>query len=157
MRGWEKRLGDRERRRIGLVWSGSGTHVNDRNRSLALETLQPLLQADADFISLQVEHRLADAAILSLMRDVSGDLKDFADTAGLIECLDLVISVDTAAAHLAGALGKPVWILLPFVPDFRWGLKGSASPLYPSARLFRQPSAGAWDAVIAEVVRALRP
>jgi hypothetical protein len=86
---------------------------------------------------------------------VSGELKDFADTAALIEALDLVITADTAVAHLAGALGKPVWILLPFVPDFRWGVSGAATPLYPSARLFRQPSAGAWDQVIANVVRVL--
>jgi hypothetical protein len=155
-RAWKRRLGDRDRRRIGLVWSGSAAHVNDRNRSLPPDLLAPLLSADADFISLQVEHRLEDRPVLACVRDVSEDLKDFADTAGLIEALDLVISVDTAVAHLAGALGKPVWILLPFVPDFRWGLKGKASPLYPSARLFRQPSAGAWDAVVAEVVRALR-
>jgi tetratricopeptide (TPR) repeat protein len=155
VRAWKTRLGDRERKRIGLVWSGSAAHVNDSNRSLPPAALEPLLKADADFISLQVEHRPQDAGLLTRVRDVSGDLKDFADTAGLIEALDLVISVDTAAAHLAGALGKTVWILLPFVPDFRWGLKGSSSPLYPGARLFRQPSAGAWDAVVAEVVRAL--
>lgn len=157
-RAWKRRLGDRERRRIGLAWSGSARHVNDRNRSLPLAALQPLLQADADFVSLQADYRPEDAALLAAgrVRDVSRDLKDFAETAALIAALDLVICVDTAVAHLAGALGKPVWILLPSVPDFRWGPTGSRSPLYPSARLFRQPSAGAWDTVVAEVLRALR-
>jgi tetratricopeptide (TPR) repeat protein len=158
VRDWKARLGDRERRRIGLAWSGSALHRNDRNRSLPPEALAPLLRADADFVSLQVEHRPPDAHILASGRvcDVSGELKDFADTAGLIAALDLVIAVDTAVAHLAGALGKPAWILLPFTPDFRWGLGSARTPLYPSARLFRQPSAGAWDEVMAQVVRALR-
>jgi tetratricopeptide (TPR) repeat protein len=158
VRAWRTRLGDGDRRRIGLAWSGSALHHNDRNRSLPFAALEPLLKLDADFVSLQTEYRPGDAAWLasSRVRDVSGDLKDFAETAGLIEALDLVITADTAVAHLAGALGKPVWILLPFVPDFRWGLGSATSPLYPSARLFRQASAGAWDGVIAEVVRALR-
>ena len=117
-----------------------------------------MLSVDAEFVSLQAEHRSGDEAVLGSgrVRDVSGDLEDFADTAGLIAALDLVIAVDTAVAHLAGALGKPVWILLPSTPDFRWGLGSTGTPLYPSARLFRQPSAGAWDEVVAEVVRVLR-
>ena len=155
---WEGSLGPRVRQRIGLAWSGSAAHVNDRNRSLPLAVLQPLLEVDADFVSLQADYRPGDAAWLRAsgrIIELSGELDDFANTAGLIEALDLVISVDTAVAHLAGALGKPVWILLPFVPDFRWGLRGGDSPLYPSARLFRQPGPGAWEAVIAEVVQAL--
>ena len=155
---WARRLGPRRGRRIGLAWSGSAAHVNDRNRSLPAVALEPLLEADAEFVSLQAQYRDGDRAWLeaSGVRDVSGDLGDFADTAGLIEDLDLVISADTAVAHLTGALGRRVWILLPFVPDFRWGLGRTETPLYPSARLFRQPAPEAWGAVIAEVARALR-
>lgn len=154
---WRARLGPREERRIGLAWSGSAVHFNDRNRTLPLSALDPVLKSQADFFSLQVDYRPGERETLAAkgVRDVSDQLEDFADTAALIERLDLVITADTAVAHLAGALGKPVWILLPFVPDFRWGLKGGTTPLYPSARLFRQPRRGAWDEVIGKVVRAL--
>jgi tetratricopeptide (TPR) repeat protein len=155
---WERRLGARRRRRIGLAWSGSAAHANDRNRSLPFSALEPLLETDADFVSLQVNYRPDDETWLRAsgrVLDVSDGLKDFADTAGLVEALDLVIAADTAVAHLAGALGKPAWILLPFVPDFRWGLGRRSSPLYPSASLYRQPRAGAWEAVVAAVVRDL--
>lgn len=157
-RAWRARLGESGRRRIGLAWSGNALHRNDRNRSLPIGTLELLLKAEAEFVSLQTAHRPQDARLIAPsgpVRDVSDQLRDFADTAGLIKALDLVVTVDTAVAHLAGALGKPVWILLPFVPDFRWGLGSSTTPLYPSARLFRQPKRGAWEAVVAEVGRAL--
>jgi tetratricopeptide (TPR) repeat protein len=155
---WARRLGPRASRRIGLAWSGSAAHVNDRNRSLPGAALGPLLGIGAEFVSLQAVYREGDRGWLtsSGVRDVAGHLADFADTAGLIEDLDLVIAVDTAVAHLAGAMGKPVWILLPFVPDFRWGLGRSDTPLYPGARLFRQPGPRDWEAVIAKVASALR-
>jgi tetratricopeptide (TPR) repeat protein len=155
---WRARLGPRTRRRIGLAWAGSATHENDRNRSIALRALLPLLDADADIFSLQREYRPADEAVLRAdgrIRSHAEALEDFSDTAALIEPMDLVISVDTSAAHLAGALGKPVFVLLPWVPDYRWGLERDDSPWYPAARLFRQPRAGDWDSVIAEVAAAL--
>jgi hypothetical protein len=128
---WRTRLGPQTRRRIGLAWSGSATHTNDRNRSIPLATLSPLLGAEAEFISLQPDYREADAAVMGAdgrIADWSGALADFTDTAALIAALDLVITADTAVAHLAGALGRPVWILLPWAPDYRWGLSGETSP-----------------------------
>jgi tetratricopeptide (TPR) repeat protein len=158
---WAARLGTRRRPRVGLAWSGRPTHGNDVNRSVPVSTLAPLLEADAEFISLQTEYRQADRAFLQAdgrIADYAAELKSFGDTAALIEALDLVICVDTSVAHLAGALGKPLRIMLPFSPDFRWGLTSSGTPWYPTARLLRQATRSDWssvvDAALAEV-RAL--
>jgi tetratricopeptide (TPR) repeat protein len=155
---WAGRLGPRTRPRIGLAWSGSRIHPNDQNRSLPLETLLPLLDADADFVSLQVEHREADEALLRAdgrIRRFDGEIRSFMDTAALIEQMDLVIAVDTSVAHMAGALGRPVWLMLARTPDYRWHLGREDSPWYPSARLFRQPAFGDWDGVAREIGKAL--
>ncbi|MDU6243732.1 MAG: tetratricopeptide repeat-containing glycosyltransferase family protein, partial [Bradyrhizobium sp.] len=115
---WEQRLGSHQRLRVGLVWSGNPHQGNDRHRSMPLSTLLPLLDLDADFISLQKEPRPADQALLiqqSHIIDVSGDLTDFVETAALISCLDVVISVCTSVAHLAATLGRPTWIMLPYL------------------------------------------
>jgi tetratricopeptide (TPR) repeat protein len=156
---WNERLGPRHRPRVGLVWSGSPRHKNDRNRSLKLRALLPLVNLDALFVSLQREVRTDDAAVLKDRANIihfGEELRNFADTAALISNLDLVISVDTSVAHLAGALSKPVWVLLPFIPDWRWLLDRDDSPWYPSARLFRQDESRAWEGVVARVHRALR-
>ncbi|MCA3418267.1 MAG: tetratricopeptide repeat protein [Roseomonas sp.] len=152
---WHQRLP--AGRRIGLVWSGSQMHANDANRSLALAKISPLFQPGDVWVSLQKEVRDRDRAALeaSGILDVSAELGDFADTAALISALDLVISVDTSVAHLAGAVGKPTWVMLPFAPDFRWLLDREDSPWYPSMRLFRQSRAGDWDGVVARIGEAL--
>ena len=154
VRAWEVRLGPRHRMRVGLVWSGNATHTNDRNRSIPLRALLPLLDADADFVSLQKEPRPDDEAVLAERTDIvdlTGHLADFVETAALVTCLDLVISVDTSVAHLAAALGKPTWILLPHTPDFRWLLDRNDSPWYPSVRLFRQSESRDYAEVLARV------
>jgi hypothetical protein len=145
------------RPRVGIVWSGSRMLLNDRNRnrSIPLDELNPLFEAQADFISLQHDVRDSDRASLAelekrgVLRDVAPRLTTFADTAALISRLDLVIGVDTAVAHLAGALGKPVWIALPFIPDWRWQLERSDTPWYATARLVRQTARGDWAGVVA--------
>jgi tetratricopeptide (TPR) repeat protein len=158
---WERRLsecaGSANKRRVGLVWSGNPRHTNDHNRSIPLRVLLPLLAADATFVSLQKEVRPEDQAVLrtSGIIDLSSDLTDFVETAALVNCLDLVISVDTSAAHLAAALGQPTWILLPYLPDFRWLLDRDDSPWYPTARLFRQGERRDWAEVIERVRHAL--
>ena len=142
---------------IGLAWAGRPTHKNDFNRSVSLDVLKPLFElSGATWISLQIDTR-HDAAISAglPLRDLRPQITDFADTASAVGALDLVISVDTAVAHLAGALGKDVWILLPFSPDWRWLMNRVDSPWYPSARLFRQQSAGDWGEVIKRVASAL--
>jgi tetratricopeptide (TPR) repeat protein len=155
---WRDRL-PRRRPLIGLVWSGERSHDNDRNRSLRLETLLPLLQTpDATFVSLQHEARDEDAALLqeqSAIVHVGDRLHDFADTAAAVSLLDAVISVDTAVAHLAGAMGKSLLLLLPFGADFRWLRGRDDSPWYPTARLFRQPEFGDWASVIEALRREL--
>ena len=138
---WEAFLGSKARPRIGMVWSGNPEHTNDRNRSLPLKALKPLFDTAAQFVSLQKNARESDLAVLREhdgILDAAPELESFADTAALIQRLDLVISVDTSVAHLAGALGKPVWILLPYVPDYRWLVDRDDSPWYPTARLYRQ-------------------
>jgi tetratricopeptide (TPR) repeat protein len=157
-RSWNARLGPRKRFCVGLAWFGRPDHKNDHNRSLKLNTLLPLLDCDASFISLQREVRPCDSVLLKDRTDLihfGDELNNFSDTAALISNLDLVISVDTSVAHLAGALGKPVWILLPNVPDWRWLLDREDSPWYPTARLFRQNRTRTWDDVIIRVREAL--
>jgi hypothetical protein len=145
--------------RVGVVWSGNPTHKDDHNRSIAFERLSPLFDIpNVSFVSLQRELRDSDAALLAAearMSDIGRHFDDFADTAAALACMDLVISVDTSVAHLAGALGKPVWVLLPLCPDWRWLIERDDSPWYPSARLFRQPAIGDWESVIGEVRAAL--
>jgi tetratricopeptide (TPR) repeat protein len=158
-KNWDARLGPRTRRRIGLAWTGNAENTRDKERSISLRALAPLLDIDATFVSLQKDVRAEDAAAL---KDYSGilhfgdELEDFCDTAALIAQLDLVVSVDTSVAHLAGAMGKPVWIMVTFIPDWRWLLDRDDSPWYPTARLFRQTNVDGWDGVIARVHDSLR-
>ena len=146
---WRNESGrhDSNRFKVGLSWAGNPTHVNDRNRSLSLAALGPLAQVQGvSFYSLQKgdSARQPRPSGLELI-DRTEDLKDFADTAALVANLDLVISVDSAVAHLAGAMGKPVWTLLPFTADWRWLLEREDSPWYPTMRLFRQAARGDWE------------
>ncbi len=159
---WRQRLDERlppGLKRIGLAWTGRPTHPNDRRRSVRLERLTALAEAGrANFVSLQKPMPPADIAAIPRfpgMTDTAEELTDFGETAALIANLDMVITVDTAMGHLAGALGKPVWILIPKAADWRWMLERSDSPWYPTARLFRQKTPGAWDPVLAEVTAAL--
>jgi len=155
---WRERVGDGKGLKVGLVWAGNAMHKNDRNRSVALERLAPLFgAARVRWFSLQFGERKADIARLpaGTIADLSDGLTDFAETAAAIAGLDLLIAADTAAAHLAGALAKPVWVLVPFVPDWRWLVGREDSPYYPTARLFRQPARGDWDSVALRVRRAL--
>lgn len=155
---WRERLGPRSKPRVGLVWSGNQNHKNDHNRSIPLQLLKPLLDLDFEFHSLQIEIRPSDQPVFaeSAIFTHAQELHDFSDTAALISELDMVIAVDTSVAHLTGALGKPLWIMLPYVPDFRWLLDRDDSPWYPTARLFRQSILGNWDTVIEAVYSSLQ-
>jgi hypothetical protein len=142
--------------KVALVWAGHPGHPNDHRRSLRFDDLAPLLEnSDCHFCLLQKGPSAADAAGVSMDR-LGEDLADFADTAAAIAAVDLVISVDTAVCHLAGALGAPVWTLLPFAPDWRWLLDRTDSPWYPTMTLYRQQQPGDWAEVIARVGRDLR-
>ncbi len=157
---WRKRLAalKPDHPRIGIVWAGNPRHDNDHNRSIPFSVFRTLPERhpQVHWISLQVGKRAADLTGSGLaILNVSAELNDFTETAGLISQLDLVITVDSAVAHLAGALGKPVWILLPLDPDWRWQLARQDSPWYPSARLFRQCQTGDWQAVLEQVMTAL--
>jgi len=151
---WRARLPDTRRPRIGIAWSGSRTHLNDAHRSIPLPALQALFDLPADFVSLQHDVRERDAACRAaltergVLHDAPGRFASFADTAALVDALDLVVSVDTAVAHLAATLGRPTWILLPHTPDWRWQLGRDDSPWYPNVRLFRQAARGDWRAAL---------
>jgi hypothetical protein len=153
VQAWEQRLGPHDRLRVGLVWSGNPKHKNDHNRSVPLGILSELFDLDASFVSLQKDPSADDRALLgrSEVIDFTDQLADFAETSALLSCLDLVISVDTSVAHLAGALGHQVWTLLPYAPDYRWLLDRDDSPWYPSMRLFRQSASRSHAEVIARV------
>lgn len=156
---WATQLGSSTQKRVGLVWSGSVTHKNDSNRSISLEKFEALVDDQATFYCLQKELRADDETILKRTNHIKflgNALNDFSDTAALISLMDLVITVDTSVAHLAGALGKEVWILLPFNPDWRWLLDRNDSPWYQSARLFRQPAIDDWASVLAQVQAQLQ-
>ncbi|MEG3900488.1 tetratricopeptide repeat protein [Microcoleus sp. B4-C5] len=157
--GWEFTLNPTTNLKVGIVWSGNPKNSQNKVRSLPLNFLTKLLDIPGvDFYSLQKEITADDRALLEqiAVTDLSSYLHDLADTAAAISALDLVISVDTCVAHLAGALGKPVWILLCFVPDWRWMLQREDSPWYPTARLFRQSTAGDWEGVLEQAALALR-
>jgi tetratricopeptide (TPR) repeat protein len=154
VQAWEDRLGRHDKLRVGLVWSGNPKHVNDRNRSISLRMLSRLLDVDAIFVSLQKNPKASDQEILCEhpgIIDFTAELTDFSETAALVCCLDLVITVDTSVAHLAAALGRPTWILLPYTPDYRWLLDRDDSPWYPTARLFRQSASRDYGEVLDRV------
>jgi hypothetical protein len=155
---WRQRLPGRPL--VGLAWSGARAHDNDLNRSLRFETLTPLLDLPGvTFVSLQHDVREGDAPLLRARPDVLAlgtAFGDFADTAAAIAALDAVVAVDTAVAHLVGAMGKPLFLLLPFAADFRWLRERRDSPWYPTARLYRQPRFGDWDSVIDTLRQDLR-
>ena len=158
-RAWAARLPPKTKPIIGLVWRGGTLSKHDYKRSIELEQLVPILGPDSDWICLQNEVIEKERAVLRQLGRIAffgDDLRDFSDTAALLDLMDLVVTVDTSVAHLAGAMGKPVWILLPYNPDWRWLLDRDDSPWYPSARLFRQNETRAWDDVIARVHVALR-
>jgi tetratricopeptide (TPR) repeat protein len=156
---WRSRLAVLERPRVALAWSGRASHENDRNRSVALACLAPLLAvADMRFVGVQRDLRREDAEFIR--RDgriawLGDELDDFADTAAVLALVDLVIAVDTSVVHVAGAMGRPTWVLLPFAPDWRWMLDREDSPWYPTVRLFRQPAIGDWDSVVARAAAEL--
>ena len=148
---WHERLGEKTRPRIGLAWSGNPRFRNDRNRSITLAELVPLLAEDLEWIGLQKDVPAADASVLAAHTNIRHIGADFADTAALVELTDLVITVDTSIGHLAATMGKPVWILLSFNGEWRWMQDRDDSPWYPTVRLFRQPTLGDWASVVERV------
>jgi tetratricopeptide (TPR) repeat protein len=155
---WQARLGEPQRKRIGLAWCGNPSHGNDRRRSLTLTQLIAALPAGLRYISLHQDLRPLDERTLVEHPEIEhfgADRDGFEDTAALSDCMDLIISVDTSLAHLGGALGKRTWVLLPFNADWRWLLDRTDSPWYPTVTLYRQPRAGDWPAVFDAVRTAL--
>jgi hypothetical protein len=156
---WNARIEHNDDFKIGIVWAGSPHHNNDRNRSCKLEDFAQLAEIPGlSFYSVQKGPASAEAinppGELKII-NLGNELNDFTDTAAIIVNLDMVISVDTAVAHLAGALGKPVWNLLPFAPEWRWQLNRADSPWYPCMRLFRQSQPNDWTGVFEQVKKAL--
>jgi hypothetical protein len=152
--------------RVGIVWAGQPKHQNDRNRSLSLATLRPLFEVPGiTWISLQkgdgaeaqlepMNAELRDAGLAPITA-LGPAFRDFVDTAHAIQALDVVLTVDTGVAHLAGAMGVPTFVMLPFVPDWRWQIARTDSPWYPDVRLFRQSQKGVWDAPVQALISAL--
>jgi tetratricopeptide (TPR) repeat protein len=160
VRKWEEKTrSNNAQLKVGLVWSGNPKYKADKSRSISLENFLQLWKVDGiSFYSLQKGEAAAQTKELPKnirLIDFTDEIYDFSETAGLIENLDLVISVDTAVAHLTGALGKPIWTLLPFSPDWRWMLNRKDSPWYPTMRLFRQPSSGDWETMMEKVSKEL--
>jgi hypothetical protein len=156
---WSARVPPKTKPRIGVVWRGSPTYKGDHYRSIELQQFLAIFSPDADWICLQKEISEKDLVRLRQLGRIAffgDDLRDFSDTAALLDLMDLVITIDSSVAHLAGAMGKPVWILLPFNPDWRWLLDRNDSPWYPSVRLFRQNKIGDWATVIDQVKSELR-
>nr|WP_246183910.1 tetratricopeptide repeat protein [Pandoraea anhela] len=155
---WRARLADVPRPWVAVVWAGRPEHVNDSNRSVALDQLAPLGASGATFLSIQKGPASSQAntppAGMSMV-SLSDEIRDFEDTAAILHLADLLISVDSSPVHLAGAMGRPVWVLLPFVPDWRWLLGRDDSPWYPGVRLFRQAAHAQWSPVVARMAHEL--
>lgn len=160
---WQDYLGPKTAPRVGLTWSGNPDHINDHNRSIPLALFEPILTDDFEWHVLQKDIRPQDQDVLAQhprIRQHQDRLDDFAETAALVDCMDYVISVDTSIAHVAGALGKPACLLLPYAPDYRWLLGRDDTPWYPSLQLFRQKERGRWDGALtalAPVLTGLNP
>lgn len=156
---WRTRLADLPRPLVGLVWAGRPTHTNDARRSMSLADLAPLAQEGITFLALQKGPAAAQAgtppAGMSLI-SLSDEIDDFEDTAAILMLIDTLVSVDSSPVHLAGALGRPAWVMLPFMPDWRWLLERDDSPWYPGMRLFRQTQPGQWHAALENVAMALK-
>lgn len=148
---WSTRLGPYKRPRVGLAWSGNPIHQNDHNRSLPLAELLKYLPQGLDYISLQKDVRAIDIEALAQARDLrhfGSEIEDFSDTAALCDLVDVIVSVDTSVAHLAGAMHRPTWILLPFSGDWRWLTDRQDSPWYPSVQLIRQDPSRTWEGAL---------
>jgi hypothetical protein len=155
---WRQRLAGLPRPLVALAWAGRPTHFNDANRSLSLAQLAPLGQAGATLLAIQKGPAAAqtnEAPDGMSIVPLSDEIADFEDTAAILQIADLLISVDSSPVHLAGALNRPVWVMLPSVPDWRWLLDRTDSPWYPNTRLFRQDVRGNWSDVIARIAREL--
>ncbi len=156
---WRPALDALPGKRVALAWAGNPAHPNDRNRSLEVELIEPLIALEGvTFVSLQPDLRERDREWLARHRQVrslGSELNDLADSAAVLALCDLTLTVDTALAHLAGAMGRPLWVMLPFAPDWRWTLAGETSPWYPQAQLYRQPALGDWASVVARLREAL--
>jgi hypothetical protein len=157
LRTWTRRLSKHRRPLIALVWAGRPTHPNDANRSISLAALAPLASIDATFLVIQkgrVEQAETPPKGMNLVA-LNERIDDFEDTAAILSIADLLISVDSSPVHLAGALGRLAWVMLPYVPDWRWLLNRDDTPWYPSVRLFRQSSRGDWQDVVERVGQSL--
>jgi hypothetical protein len=154
---WEKRIKG-SGFKVGIVWAGGKSHIKNSHRSIAPNLFQSLSEINnIDLIGLQKEITCSHSDLKAIGIENIGDtFTDFTDTAAAIDNLDLIISVDTATAHLAGAMGKPVWLLLPYIPDWRWMLEKDDSPWYPTMRLFRQRKNKSWTDVLSQVATALK-
>jgi hypothetical protein len=159
---WRTRLGRKGRFRVGLAWSGHGNRDIDasvfRNRSLPIRLLEPLFDLPVEIHSLQKEISQDDDSFMTRSGRIAvnhRELADFADTAALIEEMDLIVSIDTSVAHLAGALARPLWVMLPYAVDYRWGPEGDRTPWYPTATLFRQATVGDWQSLVATMTGRL--
>ncbi|WP_250474136.1 glycosyl transferase family 8 [Caballeronia sp. GAFFF1] len=155
---WRQRLDALPRPLVALVWAGRPTHANDANRSLRLDQLAPLALPGITFVSLQkgaAASQAAHAPTGMSLTALGDEIRDFEDTAAILSIVDLLVSVDSSPVHLAGALGCPCWVLLPFVPDWRWLMQRDDTPWYPQARLFRQTRRGDWDGTLATMRDAL--
>lgn len=152
---WRHQLGDKPGLKVGIIWRGNRNHGHDDIRSLEAGMLLPLAGlTDVRLVALQKDAEPGEATLLGA-EDLAAELTDLAETAAIMACLDLIITVDSAPAHLAGALGRPVWVMLPMGGDWRWGEKGTTTPWYPTARLFRQSVRGDWGTMIAQITTAL--
>ncbi len=156
---WASRMGTGPELKVGLAWTGNPKHINNTNRSITAEAMLPLLSIDGiRFFSVQVGARAQELPKRSkgAVVDLSPALTDFSETAGAVAHLDLVVTVDTSVGHLAAAMGKPVWVMVSWVPDWRWMLQREDNPWYPTMRIFRQRSLGDWSGVVERVVSELR-
>ena len=155
---WRERLAGLPRPVVALAWAGRPTHHNDANRSLPLAALAPLAMPGVSFVAIQkgpAAEQAADPPPGMSLCALSQEIADFEDTAAILSVADLLVSVDSSPVHLAGALDRPAWVLLPFVPDWRWLMGRADTPWYPRHRLFRQPRRGDWPGVMDELARAL--